>query len=59
MCEELKDEDLGELKTLVTTNAEAILKLRLMVENLEILLAKLSEAKQSERPVKGNAEGEQ
>ncbi len=47
MGEETEQNDLEELKALLARNSEAIQTLRQMVENMEVLLAQLSELRHS------------
>jgi hypothetical protein len=50
MAEEHDQEDVKELRTLLERNAQAIQTLRQMIENMEVLLARLAEVKNQPGP---------
>ncbi len=58
VCAESDEEGLGELQLMLAKNTEAIARLRLMMENIEVLLAKLSEASQPVQKIKSHPQAD-
>ncbi len=58
MVDQLDGNEMDELKLLVEKNSQAIQTLRVMVENMEILLARLSASKKGQELASGGIDSQ-